>query len=624
MSIHTPSNLHFNLSIVGQFEAMVLAHAQHIAATSQNQSISYATLNANANRLGHLILQKNAATIQPIALLLDHEATICIGILGIIKSNHFYSALNPAHTIYRLQALLDDLQPSLLVTQTHLAKLAQQLAENRPIDVIVIDDLDPELPTHNLNLNAALDAPFAIFYTSGSTGVPKGVLRNHKAVLNRLFTGQNKALSPLSSRIAMLQPCSLSNSMSDFYTSLTSGNTLCFFNINEVGIRGFAQWLSTQQITHLHIPIALLRQFVHELPPDAYFPDLREISPAGQILKQDLASMWKYFPADVTIISRYSASEAGQITRTKIYRDTPIAGNVAPVGFAAPGYAITLVDEHNQPVPLGESGEIIVRSEFITDGYWNKPELTNKAIEIDPNAPQIRIYRTGDWGRFDANGCLEFLGRKDDRVKIRGFTVELFEVAAVVMQINGVKEAVVIAKETGADDKKLLCYWTSTAPNTPLNDADLRRAVAERLPSFMLPAAFIRLPALPLNSTGKIDRTALPDAGHARPELPILYAEGRTADEKRLTQIWADILQLDRVGIHDPFLDLGGNSLQAMRISSRVQHAFQVDIPPAQLLKSATVAQMMIIITQYRSRQVDEDTLAKLLDNLEQAPIDVG
>ncbi|MCW1966817.1 MAG: non-ribosomal peptide synthetase [Anaerolineae bacterium] len=596
---------------------MALAYPQHIAVTSQKQAISYATLNEKANRLGHLLLQKNAATTRPIVLLLDHEVQICVGILGVIKSNHFYSALNPAHTPHHLQVILDDLQPSLLITQAKFAELADQLAENRPIDVIVIDDLDPELPAHNLNLNIALDAPLVIFYTSGSTGVPKGVMRSHKMMLHRLFTGQHKALSPLSSRIAMLQPCSLANSANDFYSALTSGNTLCFFNINEMGIRGFAQWLSTQQITHLHITIALLRQFLHELPPDAYFPDLREISPAGQILKQDLSHIWRYFSGDVTVISRYSASEAGQITRTEIYCNTPISGNVAPVGFAVPGYEITLVNEHDQPVPQGESGEIIVRSKFITNGYWNKPELTNKAITVDPSAPNIRIYRTGDWGRFDGNGCLEFLGRKDDRVKIRGFTVELFEVAAVVMQINGVKEAIAIAKEVGAGDKKLLCYWTATTPDTPLSNLDLRHAAAERLPNFMMPAAFIRLLALPLNSTGKIDRTALPDAGHARPELSANYVEGRTADEKQLAQIWSDVLQLDRVGIHDPFLDLGGNSLQAMRISSRVQQAFQVDIPPAQLLKSATVAQMMIAITQYRSRQIDDDTLAALLDTLD-------
>ncbi len=609
-----------NESVVTHFETIVVQKPQQIAVSGNGKTLTYEQLNQWANQLAHVIAATKT-TSQPIVLLLAHDIPICAAIWGVLKSGNFYISLAPKHPVSQHVEVIAILQAKIIVTQTQFLPLAQQL-ENNMVSVINIEALDPQLPNHNLDLAIANTQPAGVFFTSGTTGKPKGVIRSHRAILHRILTEEthtkNIKQNTLLKRSSMLQPCHLANSVHDLFSTFLAGHTLCFFNIYDTGIQGFATWLKKECISYLHIPGALFRQFLADLAPNDYFPDMQMILPTGRQFKQDIEKIWQHFPVETMVFSRYSSSETGQVTRMLITRDTLIEGDIVPIGYVMPGYEVSLIDNNGQPVPNGTSGEIVVHSTALFDGYWGQPQLTSAVLSQNNTSATMRTYRTGDWGRLRPDGCLEFLGRKDDRVKIRGFTVELAEVEAAAASMTQVKAVAVIAKDIGMGDKKLLCYWVATNEAT-LTNSELRQQLAQRLPDHMLPAAFMQLAALPIANTGKLDRAALPDIGRNRPPLSTPYTPARSTDEAQLIEIWAEVLNIDNIGVHDSFADLGGNSLQAMRIVSRVARDFKVNISLGVLLQKASIAEMALSISQTIAEQFDSDRLQQLLDELERS-----
>jgi non-ribosomal peptide synthetase component E (peptide arylation enzyme) len=284
---------------------------------------------------------------------------------------------------------------------------------------------------------------------------------------------------------------------------------------------------------------------------------------------------------------------------------------------------VMLVDDAGMPAEPGEVGEIVVKSRYLSLGYWRRPELTERTFRPDPRGGQGRLYATRDLGRVRPNGTLECLGRKDFRVKIRGFRVEVAEVEIALLALEGIKTAVAVGREVVPGDVRLVAYVVPAA-GCKLTVGDLRRDLAVRLPDHMIPSRFVILESLPTLPGGKVDRQALPPPGRARPEMDRGFAPPRTCVEEALASIWMKVLDFDQVGVHDNFLEIGGNSLQAARIVARVLDTFNVDLPVQVLLQAGTIADMATLIVQSLARNLDPDDIERLLAEVESiAPDDV-
>ena len=287
-----------------------------------------------------------------------------------------------------------------------------------------------------------------------------------------------------------------------------------------------------------------------------------------------------------------------------------------PVGYALEDKEILLLNDDGEEVGLNEVGEIVVRSEYLSLGYWNNPELTAKKFKPCPQDPHKRLYYTGDLGLMLPDGCLIHKGRKDFRVKIRGYGVDLIEVEKVMRRHHGVKEAVVVASKSKSDETRLIGYFTSSTQLVPSVN-ELRGFLQKTLADYMIPSVFVNIDKIPLTSNGKVDRKALPAADNSRPELDTPFVEPRTMIERELVSIWAEILSLREVGIHDSFFDLGGHSLAATRVVSQVIKNFQLELPLQSLFQSPTIAEMAAVIMEHRGKQLGDDELERILDELE-------
>jgi len=267
-------------------------------------------------------------------------------------------------------------------------------------------------------------------------------------------------------------------------------------------------------------------------------------------------------------------------------------------------------------VGSGDIGEIAVKSCYLSPGYWRRPDLTELAFLPDPEGGSERIYRTGDLGRMLPDGLLQHLGRKDFQVKVRGYRVEISEIELILLDFPAVKEAVVVAREDRPGDQRLVAYLVQNQQSVP-TVSGLRRFLNEKLPEYMIPSAFVLLDALPLTPNGKVNRLALPPPGNARPEMDNPFVAPGTPIEVELAKMWAEVLSLDEVGIHDNFFDLGGHSLLATQVISRVINTFKVELPIKSLFESPTVADMAVVITENMAKKVGDEELALMLAELE-------
>jgi acyl carrier protein len=321
------------------------------------------------------------------------------------------------------------------------------------------------------------------------------------------------------------------------------------------------------------------------------------------------ASGCRRLPSSFTTLG---SGETGPVCRFIFAHDTPLEGETVPVGYPVGAAQVSLIDEAGKIVEGAGVGEIVVRSRYLSQGYWRRPELTAQCFQIDPADPRYRSYRMGDLARRRPDGMLELVGRKDRRVKIRGYSVDLGEVEAALTAQPGVLDAAVIAQDAAADARQLVAYVVAGAAASP----HLRAALAAQLPAYMLPARIVFLATLPRQPNGKVDNSALPAPGAARPALDTAYVAPRTALEQQIAAIWAEVLALDSIGVEDNFFDLGGNSLQAMRIVSRVAALTHTDIPLSSLFTAPTVAAQTVEVTKRQLADLAAHELALLMSEV--------
>jgi acyl-coenzyme A synthetase/AMP-(fatty) acid ligase/acyl carrier protein len=350
-----------------------------------------------------------------------------------------------------------------------------------------------------------------------------------------------------------------------------------------------------ERITVYHSVPTVFRQFAETLSGEETFRDLRIVRLGGEpVYHRDVNVFKKYFPDECILVNRLGSSETGSIRMFFLDKQTQLRSNIVPVGYAVPDNEILLVDDSSSRMDADE-GEITVRARYISPGYWRRADLTADSFRPDPVTEGGRIYRTGDLGRLLPDGCLLHLGRQEFFVKIRGYRVELEEIEGLLATFPGVKEAVVAALNNNSGNERLVAYVVPEPDAVP-GVSEMRRFLEGQLPDYMIPATFVFLDALPLTDTSKIDRKALPAPAGLRPDIAVAYAMPTNSTEEAIAKIWAEVLEIDRVGVHDDFFDLGGHSLAATRIISRVVKLFPTNLPIKVLFDAPTVAEMAAVV----------------------------
>ncbi|HEU4881056.1 MAG TPA: amino acid adenylation domain-containing protein [Longimicrobium sp.] len=566
------------------FEAQAARTPGAAAVVFEGERVTYAELNARANRLAHHLRALGVGADARVGICVERSVEMMVGLLGILKAGGAYVPLDAGYPVERLRNMVEDSAPAVLLTHPPQAATAAALSAGSTIPVLDLtgDGGWADQPAKNPGRDGVGAASLAyVLFTSGSTGRPKGVMLEHGSLVNRLAWFQDRyAMEP---HEALLQKTSFSFDVSFFelFWPLTVGARLVMARPD--GHRDPAYLAATirrEGITTVHFVPSMLQLFL-EHPEAERCTGLLRVPVSGEAVSPALVRQFHQQLPGVGLSNLYGPTEAGEVTA---WECRPDAGRVS-IGRAIHNSAVYVLDRAGEPVPVGVAGELFIGGVAVGRGYLGRPRLTAERFVPDPfGDPGARLYRTGDLCRWLADGTVEYLGRTDFQVKVRGFRVEPGEIEARLASHPGVREAVVLALDDGAGGKRLVAYFTGEA----LESEALRAHLSEQLPEYMVPAAFVRLETLPLTPNGKLDRRALPapdgDAFGTRG-----YAAPVGETEEVLAEIWAEVLGVERVGRHDNFFELGGHSLLAVRVISRMRQVLGAEVVLAHVFSHPTV-----------------------------------
>jgi len=602
-------------SIVKRFERQVELYPERIALKDALQSQSFTEVQRAANRIAAYLLNRQGDGAEAVAILFEHGPAAIVAILAVLKAGKYYVPLDPSYPRANIRHMLKDSEAAVILADHATLALAGKLAEDG-ITVINIDVVEDAPPDHGPGLPIRPDAFACILYTSGSTGLPKGIVHSHRTILHHIWSHTQTFRIGPADRQALLLSYSYAASVSEIFGALLNGAALSLNYVKKTGLENLARWLRDEKITTFKLPIALFRLFLNTMQDrvrTAPFPDLRLVVLGGdRLLRTDVESFRRHFPADCILVNRLASTEVLTLARFIIDKTTVLTEQVVPVGEPDADKEVLILDEDGRQVEAGETGEIVVASRYLSPGYWRLPELNADKFRVRATHAAGRVFYTGDLGRIGPDGCLEHFGRKDDLVKIRGYRIVLSSVETALNALDEVKEAVVAvceaAKSVGG--KKLVAYLIPADP-AGVSVSRLRRKLARTLPNHMIPVNYVVLEKFPRTPSGKIDRLALPPPQKTRPLLDTSYVAPRTPAEQSIMEIWAEALGLENVGVLDNFFDLGGDSLTLLWMHAHIQETFAIDIPIVNLFKHPTVATLARFISHLSGlRQGSEPALA--------------
>ena len=573
-------------SVPERFERQVAQYPDHLAVKTKLHRFTYNEFNKFANRIARAITQRSGDN-DAVALLLGHDSSAIVCIFGVLKAGRCFVPLDPLLPPSRLNYMLGDSRAKIVVTNNQFLALAQRLLGCSPT-ILNIDQLDLSMNADNLGLSISPDSMSCILYTSGTTGLPKGVMHTHRNELHNVMHHTNSLCLSPDDRLTLLGSYSTGQGIQDLYCALLNGAALYPWSLKSDGLTGIADWLIGERMTVYHSAATVFRHFVRNLSGEETFPQLRILRLGSeQVSWKDVESFRKHFSRDCVFVNALSSSETKTIRQYVLRKDSQIAGMV-PVGYPVDEMDVLILDEPGNELGFNQVGEIAVRSRYLSPGYWQKPDLTAAAYVRDPGCPENRTFRTGEWGRMSPDACLEHLGRRDAQVKIRGYRVETYETELALLRHPTIDQVLVLCREDRRGDKSLVAYIIVNQAFHP-TVTELRHFLEERIPVYMVPSAFVFLDSLPLTPNGKVNHVALPEPGRARPDLGVAFVASRNPTEEGLARLWAEILDINEVGIDDNFFDLGGNSILAMQVVARLEKMFRVRLPLERFFESPTV-----------------------------------
>ncbi|MGB8167994.1 MAG: amino acid adenylation domain-containing protein [Chthoniobacteraceae bacterium] len=565
------------------FEEQAARTPEAVAIEAGDERVTYAELNQRANRLARRLRSVGVERGACVGISIERSIELIVGILGILKAGGAYVPLDPSYSTERTTGMLADTGASVAVVQQ---RIAGQLPGNVTSVLNVADLQLAEGDASNLGLVSAGDDLAYVIFTSGSTGKPKGAEILHRGI-SRLVINTDYVSFTAEDVVAQVANPSFDASTFEIWGALLNGARLLVIpNDALLSPREFTGRLRRSGVTVLFLTTPLFHQFAREVPGE--FGGLRYLVVGGDALDPAAArAVLASGRAPGTLVNGYGPTET--TTFAICHRVERVAEDAlsVPIGRPIANTHIYLLDPAGQPVPNGKLGEIYIGGPGVARGYANRPELTAASFVRDPfSTPESsRLYRTGDRARMLADGTIEFLGRFDEQVKVRGFRVELGEVETALRQHPSIEQCKVVATKNGSGDKTLAAYVTARAGQA-LRPAEVREFLASSIPDFMVPAAIHVLPEMPLNANGKLDLQALPALEVRQPEAPL---DGNPI-EKKIAALWQEVLGRNHVSLHDDFFLVGGHSLLAIRLIGRMREQFSVDVPVQRLFETPTIS----------------------------------
>ena len=588
----TPCNYDRHVCLHELFEAQAQKTPEAVAVAFETRQLTYDELNQRANQLAHHLRSRGVRPDTLVGICLERSLEMVVGLLGILKAGGAYVPLDPEYPRERLALMLEDAKVAVLLTQASLADLL-------PANAAQLVRLDADWPAIASQSPAnpgggarALNLAYMI-YTSGSTGQPKGAANTHGGIVNRLLWMQEAYGLSAADRVLQKTPFSFDVSVWEFFWPLITGARLVVARPGGHKDGAYlAGLIARESISTVHFVPSMLGAFLEQEGLGSSCATLKRVICSGEALSLELQErFFACLPAGLHNL--YGPTEASVDATFWACKRNSRLGTV-PIGRPIANTCVRILDPQLQPVPIGVPGELCLGGIGLARGYHRRPDLTAEKFIPDPfsSEPGARLYKTGDLARYLALGAIEYLGRNDYQVKIRGFRIELEEIESVLRQHPGVSQVVVVAREDVPGDRRIVAYLVVRS-GTTLAVGELRVFVKQKLPDFMVPSGFVFLNSLPLTSSGKVDRKALPAPETSRPESGKTFVAPQTSNEKVLSGIWSKLLRIERVGIHDKFFELGGDSILGIQVIARANQA-GLRLTPEQIFQHQTIAELAL------------------------------
>jgi amino acid adenylation domain-containing protein len=612
--------------------------------------LTYQQLNGQANQLAHHLQRLGIGPDNLIGICMERSVEMVVGLLGVLKAGGAYVPIDPSSPPERLMSLLQSAHLSLLVTQQEVLARFPQLASldtwkgavgtaprtgasPLPTATLCLDELGrvPSPWSENLSVLYSADQLAYVMYTSGSTGQPKGVAQKHRSLVNLLSWQRHHLPLPLGSAVLQFAPLSFDVSCQELFSTWQSGGSLLMIPEElRHDPEALLHVLARHRVERLFLPPVVLQQLAQvavQQPVDGLC--VHDMVIAGEQLHlTEAITAWVRELKDCRLHNHYGPTETHVVTSYILPADLEQCSPFPPIGSPIANTQIYVLDAELQLVPLGVPGDLYIGGENLARGYLHHPDWTAERFIPDPffgmeeirssipATPGMRLYRTGDLARYRPDGTIEYLGRTDSQVKLRGFRIELEEIEATLRRHPAVQEAVVVLREEDKDSKYLMAYVvTHVGAGQPQDKVpvsgtvpieQLQGYMREQLPAYMVPAIFVYLQTLPLTPNGKVDRKALPIPDRSQFLSSTEMAAPQTPLQEQLAMIWAELLHLPQVGIHHNFFELGGHSLLATRLIARLQTIFQIEIPLRRLFETPTIADLALAIEQIQSERLEQ------------------
>ncbi|NEQ24566.1 MAG: amino acid adenylation domain-containing protein, partial [Microcoleus sp. SIO2G3] len=592
------------------FEEQAARTPENIALVYEDQQLTYAQLNTRANQLAHYLQALGVGSETVVALCLERSLDMFVGLLGILKAGGAYLPLDPLFPAERLAFMLQDAQVSFVISHSSLVTDGKHLTEDKEQRKVICLDTGWEAiakqPECNPTSNVQPENLVYVIYTSGSTGKPKGVAVEQQQLLNYLHSILERLDLPEGSSFATVSTFAADLGNTAIFPALCTGGCLHIISQERAtNAEAFAAYCRRHPIDCLKIVPSHLAALLNATCSETILPRQCLIL-GGEAASWTLIEQIQQRNRDCRILNHYGPTETtvGVLTYPVESKPTHLNSETVPLGRPLANTQVYVLDRQLQPVPIGVPGELYIGGAGLARGYLNRPDLTAERFITNPfnNSKSERLYKTGDLAQYLPDGNLEFLGRADNQVKLRGFRLELGEIEVVLSQHPQVWQAAVSVREDEPGNQQLVAYVVPDRTQPP-NTSDLQSFLRQRLPVYMLPSAIAFLKTLPLTPNGKVDRKSLPPVEGLRPEVQAAYVAPSNEVERTVATIWREMLHVEKVGIHDNFFELGGHSLLIIQLHSKLREKFNKNLSVSDLFQYPTVSSLAKYLSQDRNKQ---------------------
>lgn len=598
-----------------RLEFIASAHPQRIALQTDLNTITYEAFNARVNQVAHAVHARVKKPGDRVGLLFDQGEDAIVSIFGVLKAGAAFVPLDASQPQAKLAEICGSSSPVLLLSNADRIAEAALLC-NSTIEVLDVHTLVDSADIGNPGFEVGSDTLAYLFFTSGSTGNPKGVSQSQRNLYHFVSSYCKTLGVEYTDKLSLLYSMGFSASNMDVFGALLNGATLCPYDIRKKGTAGIADWIDQRKISILHAVPTVFRHIAATLPDGRKLSTVRGLDLGGEaVYRSDLEIFKAHLNTDCVAVNHLAATEASVIAQHVIDFSREDYPEMLPVGAAADGVEIRLVDSEGNQVAKGEHGEIVLRSRYLSPGYWDAPDLNSKSFRVVDEAEGLRDYTSGDLGYITTEGWLYFLGRKDHRVKIRGFSVDTSEIDSALSRLEAVREVAVVARSLKDNAPIELAAFIVLKTGESLDLTALRQLLSEKLASYMIPSEFIVLSELPVNASGKVDRKALSASKLREVHDSDTFDAPESDLELQVAALMESLLEVEAVSRATDFFMIGGDSLRATELHAAIESNCGVRISLNLLFQTPTVAGIAANIERAKQGEAAEqaDSFGRLI-----------